>query len=128
MASHPVPPHEEDVVHASDVSHDDHAPHREHDEPDEQAGSGDPRTPMWLPFVGGITLVLAVIGFVATRPPGKTMAELQKEAAAANAELRAKREAEMAPPAPTITAPSMPMPGMPNPGMPQPGRAPGRGG
>lgn len=126
MASHPH--EEEDVVHATDVAHDEHAAHHaDSAEPDEQTASGEPRTPMWLPFVGGITLVLGIVGFVATRPPGKTMAELQKEAAAANAELRAKREAEMAPPAPTIQAPQVPA-GMPNPGMPQPGRAPGRGG
>jgi hypothetical protein len=116
-------PDNDEVVHATDLTHDDHF------EPDARVDSDEPRTPMWLPFVGGITMVLAVVGFVATRPPGKTMAELQKEAAAANAELRAKREAEMAPPAPK--APAMPMPGMqgaPNPSMPQPGRAPGRGG
>ena len=124
MASAP-PSQEEDVAHASDLTHDDSY------EPDARADSDEPRTPMWLPFVGGITMVLAVVGFVATRPPGKTMAGLQKEAATANAELRAKREAEMAPPAPAARAPAMPMPGMPgapNPSMPQPGRAPGRGG
>jgi hypothetical protein len=99
--------------------------HHDH-EPDE-LGAGEPSTPMWLPFVGGIVFVLGVIGFVATRPPGKTAAELRKEASVAAAEIRAKREAERAPPA--VRAPAMPnMPGMPNPSMPQPGRAPGKGG
>jgi hypothetical protein len=93
-------------------------------EPDEQLGPDEPRTPIWLPFVGGIVFVLGIVSFVATRPPGKTASELQKEAAAAGAELRAKREAEQAPPAVAVPV----MPTMPNPAMPQPGRAPGRGG
>jgi hypothetical protein len=102
------------------------AEHHDH-EPDEQLGPDEPRTPMWLPFVGGIVFVLGIVSFVATRPPGKTASELQKEAATAASELRAKREAEKAPPA--VTAPAVPnMPGVPNPAMPQPGRAPGRGG
>ena len=115
-----TPSHEHDRGHASELDH----------EPDELLAAGEPRTPMWLPLVGGIVFVLGIVGFVATRPPGKTAAELQKEASAAAAELRAKREAERAPPpAPTVGVPNMPrMPGMPNPSMPQPGRAPGRGG
>jgi hypothetical protein len=100
------------------------AEHHDH-EPDE-LGAGEPRTPIWMPFVGGIVFVLGVIGFAASRPPGKTGEELRKEATASAAQIRAKRAAERAP---AVVAPAMPnMPGMPNPSMPQPGRAPGKGG
>lgn len=132
MGAHPE---EEGVVIATSPSHErDRGREHGHEldlEPDEAIANGEPRTPMWLPLVGGVVFVLGIVGFMATRPPGKTAAELQKEAAASAAELRAKREAERAPPpAPTVGQPRMPgMPGgMPNPSMPQPGRAPGRGG
>ncbi len=107
--------------------------HHDHDhdfEPDEALSSSE-RTPMWMPLVGGIVFVLGIVTFVATRPPGKTAAELQKEAAAAAAELRAKRAAEAAPPPapqPGVGAPGREVAQMGNPSMPQPGRAPGRGG
>ena len=97
--------------------------HAEH-EPDEVLGADEPRTPMWLPLVGGIVFVLGIVGFVATRPPGKTAVELQKQAAAAAAELRAKQ----APPEPAVVAPPAQAPNAAQPGMPMPQRPPGRGG
>lgn len=52
-------------------------PNPEHDavSPDE------PQTPMWLPLLGAALLLMVIIVFVATRPAGKTRAELTKEAA-----------------------------------------------
>lgn len=114
--------HPDESVPAVAVEHDEH---RGGHEPDEELASDEPRTPMWLPLVGGIVFVLGIASFMATRPPGKTAAELRKEAAAAAAELRARQAPE---PAPAIAAPPPQPGGVPNPAMPQPGRAPGRGG
>jgi hypothetical protein len=93
--------------------------HSEH-EPDEAIGPDGPRTPVWLPLVGGIAFVVGVVSFIATRPPGKTAAELQEQARTAAAELRAKQ----APPEPVAA----PQAAQPMPDMPMPVRPPGKGG
>ena len=50
---------------------------------DEDDLSGEPRTPLWLPLVGGVLFLAAMMFIVATRPPGRTAEELSKEAEAA---------------------------------------------
>jgi hypothetical protein len=82
----------------------------------------EPKTPNWLPLLGAVLFLCAAIGFVATRPAGKTTDQLRKEAAAA-AEKIAKEKAALA----AAAAPPAPVPG-PGEGQPAPARPPGKGG
>jgi hypothetical protein len=82
-----------------------------HDEED----ANEPRTPLWLPLVGGVLFLAALMLVVATRPPGKTAEELSKEAeSAARERAGAQPAATAAPsPAPAAVAPQPQMPQMP---------------
>ena len=65
--------------------------HDEHDEEEvDELLPGEPRTPGWMPLLGGVLFIGASIWFVATQPPGKTAEELQKAAQAAAVEAAAK--------------------------------------
>lgn len=81
-------------------AHADH--HYEYDgTPAEELGPDEPATPGWLTLLG-ISLVLAVmLGYVATRPDGKTRAELTASSAASGAATTtaAARAPEPTPPA-----------------------------
>ncbi len=94
-----------------------------HHEPDlDELDPDEPRTPLWMPLLGGALFLVAAIFLVATRPAGKTAEELSKDAAAQAAKAReAAQPAEAAEPA--APAPNAPAPAR----MPQP-RAPGQGG
>jgi hypothetical protein len=91
--------------------------HDAHGHEDDDAS--EPRTPLWLPLVGGVLFLAAMMFVVATRPPGKTAEELSKEAETA-AQLRTgtQKPAEAAPPtpAPGAAAPNPQMPAQPQPG------------
>jgi hypothetical protein len=67
----------------------------------EELDADEPRTPGWMPLLGGVLFLGAAIFFVATQPPGKTTEELQRAAQAAAEEAKAKA----APPAPPDPAP-----------------------
>jgi hypothetical protein len=83
-----------------------------HDEED----ANEPRTPLWLPLVGGVLFLATLMLVVATRPPGKTAEELSKEAESAARE-RAGTQVEAQPAA---TAQPSPAPAAaPQPAMPQ---------
>jgi hypothetical protein len=86
-------------------------------EPEDDLAPDEPRTPMWLPLVGSVLMLAGIATFVATRPPGKTGAELVREAEmASKARAAALKAAEPAPaPAPA------PMPAMPADGQPRKG-------
>ena len=95
---------------------------------DEDDVSGEPRTPLWLPLVGGVLFLGAMMFIVATRPPGKTAEELSKEAQTRSGTQKAAEAPSPAPaaaaPAPAPAQPQMPMqPG--GCGQPQPGAQPG---
>jgi hypothetical protein len=66
------------------------------EEPDE-LGSDEPRTPGWMPLLGGVLFLGAAIFFVGTQPPGKSTEELQRAAMAAAEEARAKAAPPPAP-------------------------------
>jgi hypothetical protein len=86
-----------------------------HDEED----ASEPRTPLWLPLVGGVLFLVTLMLVVATRPPGKTAEELSKEAESA-AQERTGTQAAPQPAAPT--PPPTPAPAAaPQPGMPPAG-------
>jgi hypothetical protein len=74
----------------------------------DELSPGEPRTPGWMPLLGGVLFIGASIWFVATQPPGKTAEELQKAAQAAAVEAAAKAAP---PPAPTPEAMPAPPPG-----------------
>ena len=61
-----------------------------HNEETDELLPGEPRTPGWMPLLGGVLFIGASIWFVATQPPGKTAEELQKAAQAAAVEAAAK--------------------------------------
>ena len=65
--------------------------------PADRPGPDEPRTPLWLPLVGLGLFLFTLLGYVMTRPPGKTGDELAKEAAP---------EASATPPAPPAAAPN----------------------
>jgi hypothetical protein len=76
---------------------------------DEELAPDEPRTPMWLPLVGGLVFLGGIFLFAATRPPPKTADELSREAAAAAAERVAEEQAAAqaaAPPEPAAPAPA----------------------
>lgn len=79
-----------------------------HDEETDELLPGEPRTPGWMPLLGGVLFVGVSIWFVATQPPGKTAEELQKAAQAAAVEAAAKAAP---PPAPEPAAMPAPEPG-----------------
>ena len=86
-------------------------------EPDEELAADEPRTPMWLPLLGSVLFLSAILLFVATRPPGKTVEQLVREAeVAAQARAAALKAAEPEP-APAPAPPAM-----------NPGAQPRRGG
>lgn len=70
----------------------------------------EPRTPGWMPLLGGVLFLSAAIFFVATQPPGKTTEELQRAAQAAAEEAKAKAAPPPAPAPDPMPAP-MPAPG-----------------
>jgi hypothetical protein len=105
------------------------------------AAPDEPESPAWLPLLGLGLLLTGVLGYVITRPAGKTAAEL---AAAAEPTAPATASAEPTPPAPEAarqpnTPPRQPrvmpmgsaapgaLPRLPRPGasVVQPGRPPG---
>jgi hypothetical protein len=49
--------------------------------PADRLGPGEPSTPLWLPLVGIGLVLVTLLAYVATRPAGKTGAELALEAA-----------------------------------------------
>src|SRR5687767_14729718 len=86
-------------------AHDAHA----HEDDD----ASEPRTPLWLPLVGGVLFLAAMMFVVATRPPGKTAEELSKEAETAAQERAGSLKPAEAPapsPAPAAVAPQPQMP------------------
>jgi hypothetical protein len=86
---------------------------------DEEDVSGEPRTPLWLPLVGGVLFLAALMFIVATRPPGKTAEELSKEAETAAQERAGTPNTAPAAAQPTPAPAPAPMPAQPQ--MPQPG-------
>jgi fermentation-respiration switch protein FrsA (DUF1100 family) len=92
--------------------------------PANEPGPGEPATPGWFTLLG-ITLVLALmLAWVATRPDGKTRAELtpssSASAVAAAAKASAPRPERPARPAPPTARPGMPPTGLPNRFLPRP--------
>ena len=80
---------------------------------------GEPHSPAWLPLVGSVVFLVAIVLFVATRPPGKTAEQLSRESQIA-AQERAERMRPKTPEAPAAAmAPSAPG---------APGGAPRKGG
>lgn len=67
-------PTDPEAAHAADAHDDD-------DEPVNELLPGEPHTPMWLPLLGGVLALLALLAFLLTRPPGKTAEQLSKQAA-----------------------------------------------
>jgi len=92
-------------------AHADH--HYEYDgTPAEELGPGEPTTPGWLTLLG-ISLVLAVmLAFVATRPDGKTRAELTPQPSGSGTP-SATATAQPAPPANARPIPSGVRPTLP---------------
>lgn len=69
-----------------------------HEEPEkDELGPDEPRTPGWMPLLGGTLFLAAAIFFVATQPPGKTAEELQAAAQKAAEEAAAKNAPPPAP-------------------------------
>jgi len=92
------------------------------DEPINELLPGEPHTPMWLPLLGGILALLALLAFLVTRPPGRTAKQLSKQAApqasavpAPSASAAPAGNAPGAPPNPAVPMPA-PRPAAPNPG------------
>jgi hypothetical protein len=88
------------AVDAHDAGHD-----------DEELSADEPRTPMWLPLVGAVMFLVAIVLFVATRPPPKTGEELAREAEFAARERAAALKALEPPPPEPAPAPMPAMPG-----------------
>jgi hypothetical protein len=83
----------------------------EHDVDVDELGPDEPRTPGWMPLLGGVLFVSAAIFFVATQPPGKTAEELQAAAQKAAEEAAARNAPPPAPPQPAMPAPAAAAPG-----------------
>lgn len=95
---------------ASEHQHEDHegvVVSHPTEEPD-VLDADEPRTPGWMPLLGGVLFLCGAIFFVATQPPGKTAEELQRAAQAAAEEAKAKAAP---PPAPAPAPMPMPAPG-----------------
>jgi hypothetical protein len=103
-------------AHAAADSHGDH--HYVYDgTPANEPGPDEPATPGWLTLLG-ITLVLAaMLGYLATRPDGKTRAELAPSAGSAAPAAAAPSPAQPARPAPSGFRPGM----LPSAFLPRPG-------
>ena len=85
--------------------------------PANEPGPGEPTTPGWFTLLG-ITLVLALmLAWVATRPDGKTRAELTPSGSASAAPAASAPRPDR--PLPTGARPGMP-PGMPSAFLPRP--------
>ncbi|HEY4107129.1 MAG TPA: hypothetical protein VGM44_24685 [Polyangiaceae bacterium] len=67
---------------ASDLDAYDHA--HEDETTSDDFPADEPRSPGWLPLLGGALLLGAIFALVATGSSGKTTEELAKDAAAAN--------------------------------------------
>ncbi len=80
-----------------------HAADDDDDEPESELLPDEPHTPMWLPLLGGVLALLAILAFLMTRPPGKTAEQLSQKASPASS------AAASASAAPSATAP-MPAP------------------
>jgi hypothetical protein len=81
----------------------------------------EPETPMWLPLVGAALFLLMIVLFVATRPAGKSEAELSKEAAGATSATPSASTSAAQAPRPAMPAPrpaAVPQPARPQPHMP----------
>ena len=83
---------EPESAHAADAHDDDD------DGPINELLPDEPHTPMWLPLLGGVLALLAILAFLVTRPPGKTEKQLTKHAAGA--------QGSAAPPASASAAPT----------------------
>jgi hypothetical protein len=90
-------------------------------EHDDELAADEPRTPLWLPLLGGVVFLGGLIAFVAAGPEGKTAAELSAESTAAAEAIAAEEAAAAAAAAPPEPAPA-PAPAA------QPAAPPGRGG
>src|SRR5688572_17563033 len=90
--------------------------HDAHEHEDDDAS--EPRTPLWLPLVGGVLFVAAMMFVVATRPPGKTAVKHSKQAVnAAQPSAGTQNPADAPAPAPApAAAPQPQMPMQPQPG------------
>jgi hypothetical protein len=108
--------------------------HEYHGEATDEPGPGEPITPGWLTLLGISLVLLVMLGFVATRPDGKTRAELTPagaSTAAAAAAPSAEPAARVRPLASGAVRPGA-MPGgfpLPRPGasdMPRMARPPGQ--
>jgi hypothetical protein len=104
----------------------------------DRAAPDEPESPAWLPLLGLGLLLTAVLGYVVTRPAGKTAAELAAAAepppeptAAASAAPAAERAPNPNPRQPRVmpmgSAAAGALPRLPRPGasVVQPGRPPG---
>ncbi len=106
--------HEQEPVLATPVQEDESLVHvTQTDELD----SDEPRTPMWMPLLGGALFVVGALTMLATRPAGKTTEELRTAALTAAREAEAAKkaaeEAAKPPPAPARPAAAAPAPGGP---------------
>ncbi|HEX3774234.1 MAG TPA: hypothetical protein VHV51_07195 [Polyangiaceae bacterium] len=68
--------------HASELDADEHA--HEDETTSDDFPADEPRSPAWLPLLGGALLLAGIFALVATGSSGKTTEELAKDAAAAN--------------------------------------------
>ena len=83
------------------------AEHDEHDDP----AADEPRTPGWLPLLGGVLFLCGAFAFVATRGPGEKEADLTARAHAIAQRRIDAAKAAAAPAPPPQAPPSMPAPG-----------------
>ncbi len=88
------------------LEHDDH----EHEGSSDDFPADEPRSPGWLPLLGGALFLLGIFVFVAVNAGGKTAEELAQAAASANpsATAAATAAAPAAPPA-QRPAPAIPV-------------------
>jgi hypothetical protein len=99
--------HDADAAH--DAGHDD-----QHETSSDDFPADEPRSPGWLPLLGGALFLTGIFVFVAMGAGGKTAEQLAADAAAANP--------SAAPPASAPAAAQAP--GMPAPGTPPPAQRP----
>ncbi len=85
--------HQQEPAHAVEV-HEDHD--LSHVSPVDELDSDEPRTPTWMPLLGGALFLVGALTLMATRPAGKTTEELRTAAATAAQDAEAARAAELA--------------------------------